>query len=301
VKQKLNRAWLALITGVILVGAGIAVWYGLVRSTSTPRNISFNGERAFQNLAFQMSLGPRIVGTEGHARVVSWIEQQMTAADWQVGAPELQWMGHPVQNIIARRGTGKPWIVIGAHYDTRMWADQEKNEAKQKDPVPGANDGASGVAVLLELGRVLPKDLPKTVWLVFFDAEDNGDIPGYDWIMGSRAFVASLTEKPDAAVIVDMIGDKDLNIFMERNSNADLNRQVWDQANSLGFADNFIPQYRWSMEDDHTPFLQAGVPAVDIIDFNYPAWHTTKDTIDQVSARSLQIVGETLRSWLTSF
>jgi Zn-dependent M28 family amino/carboxypeptidase len=226
------------------------------------------------------------------------MEKRLSDEGWQVEIQDTQWGGHRVQNVIAKRGTSSPWVVLGAHYDTRMWADQDPNITKRMDPVPGANDGASGVAILLELGRILPKDLHKTVWLVFFDAEDNGDIPGYNWILGSQAFVAGLSAKPDAAVVIDMVGDKNLNIFMERNSNPDLTKQIWSQAATLGYESFLIPQYKWSMEDDHTPFLQAGIPAVDIIDFDYTFWHTTMDTPDQVSAKSLQVVGETLRMWL---
>ncbi len=164
--------------------------------------------------------------------------------------------------------------------------------------MPGANDGASGVAVLLELARTLPDDLPVQLWLVFFDAEDNGDIQGWDWIMGSSAFVASLEAKPDAAIIIDMIGDANLNLPIEQNSTPELVQQIWQTAKDLGYESVFLNQPGYSMLDDHTPFLQAGIPAVDIIDFDYPYWHTTQDTPDKVSAQSLEIIGNTLTQWL---
>jgi Zn-dependent M28 family amino/carboxypeptidase len=134
--------------------------------------------------------------------------------------------------------------------------------------------------------------------LVFFDAEDNGRIEGWDWILGSRAFVDQLAGQPDAVVIVDMIGDADLNIKMETSSTLSLVVEIWEQANALGYSDHFIPRPGYRILDDHTPFLQAGIPAVDIIDFDYPYWHTTEDTIDKISAQSLQVVGETLLAWL---
>ena len=115
-------------------------------------------------------------------------------------------------------------MIIGAHYDSRLLADPDPDPSLRNQPVPGANDGASGVAVLLELARILPKNLDKTIWLVFFDAEDNGNIPGYDWIMGSRVFVQTLIDKPDEAIIIDMIGDADLNIYQEKNSDQKFNR-----------------------------------------------------------------------------
>jgi len=136
--------------------------------------------------------------------------------------------------------------------------------------------------------------------LVFFDAEDNGKIPGWDWILGSQAFVNELQGQPDAVIIVDMIGDADLNVMMERNSDTTLMAELWGQAAALGFSDHFIAVPGYAMLDDHTPFLEAGIPAVDIIDFDYPYWHTTDDTLDKVSAESLQIVGETILAWLES-
>ena len=207
-------------------------------------------------------------------------------------------LGHPIQNVIAYRGGDTPpKIIIGAHYDTRMVADQDPDPAKQLDPVPGANDGASGVAVLLGLARALPKDsIP--VWLVFFDTEDDGDIPGWDWLLGSKAFVDGLGFHPEAAIIVDMIGDADQNIYIERNSNPALVKEIWGVAADLGYKDSFISTPKYSMIDDHTPFLEAGIPAVDIIDFDYPYWHTTQDTADKVSAESLGTVGNTLLEWI---
>jgi Zn-dependent M28 family amino/carboxypeptidase len=166
--------------------------------------------------------------------------------------------------------------------------------------VPGANDGASGVAVLLELARVLPHDLEGQIWLVMFDAEDNGHLEGWDWILGSSAFAESLAEVPDGVVVVDMIGDADLQIYLEINSDKSLRTDIWEQAASLGHADVFINEEKFSMLDDHSPFLRLGIPAVDIIDFDYPYWHTLSDTPNKVSADSLQIVGETLLAWLLS-
>jgi Zn-dependent M28 family amino/carboxypeptidase len=163
--------------------------------------------------------------------------------------------------------------------------------------VPGANDGASGVAILLELARVLPED-SVPVWLVFFDAEDNGRIDTWDWILGSTEFVENNPVQPQAVVIVDMIGDADLNIYKEKNSNSELTNEIWNIAKSLEYDSVFFPEYKHSMIDDHTPFLRAGIPAVDIIDFDYPYWHTLQDTPDKVSGASLQAVGETLQVWV---
>ncbi len=208
--------------------------------------------------------------------------------------------GQPVHNVIAKRGTGAPWTILGAHFDSRFKADQDPDPAKRNDPVPAANDGASGVAVLMELARVLPKDMKGQVWLAFFDSEDQGDLnlPGWDWILGSRALADSLTSKPDAVVVIDMIGDANLDVYEEKNSDPGLTNQIWGAAAQLGYGKEIIPQVKFSMEDDHTSFLQKGIRAVDMIDFDYPYWHTTSDTADKTSPKSLKVIGDTLLNWL---
>ncbi len=263
----------------------------------------FDGQKALSLIEEQLTFGPRIPGTPGHAQTVAWMGEKLEAAGWTTEIQDATMMGHPIKNVVARRvgeEGDSPWIILGAHYDTRIYADRDPDDEKRNQPVPGANDGASGVAVLLELARVLPENYPGTIWLVFFDAEDNGHIQGWDWILGSRAFVDQLEGQPDAVVIVDMIGDADLNIKMEPSSDARLTAEIWSQAAELGYEEYFQPVPGPRILDDHTPFLRAGIPAVDIIDFDYPYWHTTADTIDKVSAESLQVVGDTLVAWLVS-
>jgi len=266
--------------------------------TPTPTPGPFDGANAMRHVETQIEMGPRVVGSGAHDRVVDWIRGEAETQGWQVEIQETTWQNQPVRNIIAKRGSGSPWVIIGAHFDSRMVADQDPDPQKQTQPVPGANDGASGVAVLLELARVLPQDLDKQVWLVFFDSEDNGRLPGWDWILGSRAFVDALEGTPDSVVIVDMIGDADLNIYKERNSDPELTDEIWQIAAEAGYGEQFIPEPKHSMLDDHTPFLERGIRAIDIIDFDYPYWHTSEDTADKVSAHSLEAVGETLRLWL---
>lgn len=259
----------------------------------------FDGSRAYQDVIHQVEFGPRYPGSEGHEQIVAWIQEQLSTAGWDTSVQETTALGHPIRNIIARKGEGDPWIILGAHYDTRLYADQDPDLQARELPVPGANDGGSGVSVLLELARVLPSDLDKKIWLVFFDAEDNGNIPGWDWILGSQAFVENLEGQPDQVVVVDMVGDADLNLYLERNSDPSLAMQIWEIAAALGYADQFIQEPKYRMIDDHTPFLQAGITAVDIIDFDYPYWHTTEDTTDKLSSQSLDAVGETLLAWLS--
>jgi Zn-dependent M28 family amino/carboxypeptidase len=202
--------------------------------------------------------------------------------------------------VIGRANLGKgPIIILGAHYDTRRWADQDP--AHPRDPVPGANDGASGVAVLLELARVI--NLGKVhheIWLAFFDAEDNGDIEGWDWIVGSTYMASSLSVKPQAMILLDMIGDTDQKIYFDGNSDPALSQKVWGIAAQLGYGEHFIPQVKYTMIDDHIPFAERGIPSIDIIDFDYPYWHTVADTADKVSSDSLERVGRTLQVFLES-
>ncbi|OGO34669.1 MAG: hypothetical protein A2Z16_09555 [Chloroflexi bacterium RBG_16_54_18] len=272
--------------------------------------IEFDSLRAYQDIEYQVALGPRIPGTEAHQKIQEWMLQKLQLNGWETEVQNTTIEDQPVSNIIGKFGQGKPWIILGAHYDTRIYADLDPDLSKTLEPVPGANDGGSGVAVLLELARQLPAhfqgadgsnpDLQGTIWLVFFDAEDNGRIEGWDWILGSRAFVAELQSYPDAAVIVDMVGDKNLKIYQEENSDDRLTREIWDSAEGIGYEDYFLPYEKYAVLDDHVPFLEAGIPAADIIDFEYAYWHTTSDTPDNVSAESLEIVGKTLLAWLIS-
>jgi Zn-dependent M28 family amino/carboxypeptidase len=287
-----TSVFIILVLAVILV-AGFSL---LNRSSSSGE---FDGERAMQDVHYQVSLGPRIPGSKAHSQTVAYIQSVLEENFWNVEVQDTSLLGKPIQNVIAKRGSGKPWIILGAHYDSRLKADRDPDPAKQEQPVPGANDGASGVAVLLELARVLPQTADGEIWLVFFDAEDNGRIDNWDWIMGSVAFVQSLQGKPDGVIVVDMIGDADQNIYLEKTSDAALKNEIWDIAHSLGYKEQFIAEEKHSIIDDHTPFLRAGIPAVDIIDFDYEYWHTTADTPDKVSAASLQSVGDTLYAFLT--
>ena len=292
---KRSIALYLLIIGLLLLGA--ISWYVYSYRIQPPAPVSFDGQRAYADVQTQVAFGPRVPGSEGHAKIQEWMQAELESAEWQVEVQTSEALGHPIENLVARRTSDPPQIILGAHYDTRMFADNDPDPAQHTNVVPGANDGASGVAVLLELARSLP-DETVPVWLVFFDAEDNGRIEGWDWILGSREFVKNNPVQPSAVIIVDMIGDSDLNIYKERNSNPELTDEIWAVAKGLGYESKFIPEYRHSMLDDHTPFLEVGIPAVDIIDFDYPYWHTVQDTPDKVSAESLQAVGETVRVWI---
>lgn len=257
----------------------------------------FNGQQAYEYVVEQVKMGPRTPGSQAHASIIKWIDTGLSRSGWRVYFQEGILQGHSITNIIGKNSNKPPELILAAHYDSRIVSDQDKNVIIRADPVPGANDGASGVAVLMELAQHLQNN-KQSIWLVFLDAEDNGNTTGWDWLLGSRYFVSKLESKPYAVIILDMVGDKDLNIYIEINSNQELTEELWKEARNNGYASYFIDEAKYSIIDDHIPFIEAGISAVDIIDFDYPYWHTTEDTIDKVSASSLSIVGSTVLYWV---
>jgi Zn-dependent M28 family amino/carboxypeptidase len=256
----------------IVVSVGIATAYFINKSTDSPGETpKFDSNRALKDIEYQVSLGPRVPGSEGHTEVVKWIVGELENSGWEVEVQGLTWGGQPIQNITAKIGNGTPWVILGTHFDTRMVADRDPSPENRMLPVPGANDGASGVSVLLELARMA---------------------------MGSQAFVQELEDYPDAVVIVDMIGDRDLNLCREGFSDQEILNSIWREAKKLGYGEYFHYSKECYIRDDHIAFLNAGIPAVNLIDIDYHYWHTVEDTIDKVSAESLQIIGETLLEWL---
>ncbi|HEX8991377.1 MAG TPA: M28 family peptidase [Anaerolineales bacterium] len=287
--------YLGSISGLLLLALA---WYVLAYAMR-PQTAStkFDGERAYADVKTQVSFGPRIPGTPAHARTVAWISTQLEAAGWHVEIQQSTSMGHPIQNILAYRVDAVPQILLGAHYDSRIYASRDPDPAKQTQPVPGADDGASGVAVLLELARTLPSNTVP-VSLAFFDAEDNGQIPGWDWLLGSKAFVSGMRTRPDQMILLDMVGGPNLSIPMEGYSDPALRASLWEMAARLGYGSIFLPQVKYNIEDDHLPFLGAGIPAADIIDLDYAYWHTVSDTPEHVVPRSLQVVGDVVSTWI---
>ncbi len=267
----------------------------------------FSGEEALQHALYQCNLGPRPVNSDAHRQLQRYIIQRLAYLGWDVQQQAFIYKGTPGVNLIAAPAREPhpqaPIALVGAHYDTRWQADNDPNPSLRSQPVLGANDGASGVAVLLELARSVDLERsPYRVRLAFFDAEDNGRLNGWDFIVGSTYMAQNLSPeaRPALVIVVDMVGDSDQQLYMDRNSDPQLSRRLWQLAGELGYRQAFIPQVKWSMLDDHTPFAQLGIPAVDIIDFDYPYWHTTQDTCDKLSAESLERVGRTVEAFLES-
>ena len=283
--------------GVIAIVAGGYITYRYSR-INRPRFQAFDSARAYQHVVNLSAFGPRTPGSEAQEKAIEYFRSELQKYNWQVEVQIVEVNGQTLKNVIARRSDVPPQIILGAHYDSRLMADRDPDPEKQKQPVPGANDGASGAAVLLELGRVLPSNSVPT-WIVFFDGEDQGRIPGWEeWSLGARGFVTELSLKPRAVVIVDMVGDFNLDIYKEKQSNPRITNEIWDVAKSLGFGNYFRDEEKYTITDDHVPFLQANIPAVDIIDIEYRFWHTSYDTPSNVSAQSLGIVGSTLQVWI---
>ncbi|UCG24298.1 MAG: M28 family peptidase [Chloroflexota bacterium] len=259
----------------------------------------FDGQKAFTYLEQQMAFGPRWPGSQGHSEVGDYIVSTLNELGWMVEEQRFPYRDVEGRNIIGRANEGKgDVIILGAHYDTRAIADQTPGSDA---PVPGAVDGASGVAVLLELARTLELDvIEHEIWLAFFDLEDNGNngMPGFDWIVGSTYMAENLTVTPRAMVLVDMVGDADQQLYYEGMSHPELRAELWRIGMELGYGEQFIPEVGYTLIDDHIPFVEAGIPAVDIIDFNYDFWHTVEDTADKASPQSLTRVGRTLEVWL---
>jgi glutaminyl-peptide cyclotransferase len=285
-----------LFTGIILVIALFVVGFFVLKPQ--PGGQEFDGERAYQDVLNQVDFGPRTPGSDAHAQTIEYISDELRKAGWKVELQKTFMLDHELTNIVASKGSGERTLLAGAHYDSRFTADKDPDQVLASEPVPGANDGASGVAVLLEVARVLPKNPKSAVKLVFFDGEDQGRIPGWDWILGSRAYVNSLQQHPDAVVIIDMIGDSDLNVYREVNSDPLLTNELWTIASQLGYDEKIIDEEKYRILDDHIPFIEAGIPAVDLIDFDYPYWHTSQDTVDKVSPGSLKVIGDILLIWL---
>jgi len=288
-------------------GTTTATMSATMASTASGLPLLFDGKEAFKHAEAQVNFGIRPTGSDALFKTGDYFIAKLKEYGWTVTEQPftLDIDGRPIKgrNIIGSMGKG-PVVIIGAHYDTRLWADNDPDPAKRREPVMGANDAASGAAVLLELARVMGKHYTynREVRLLFLDAEDNGNIPGWkDFSLGTYYYVDHLDVKPEYVIILDMIGDADLNIYYETfsmQSAPDVMIGLWDVAEKLGYGSTFIKQPKYSMTDDHTPFIMKGIPAIDVIDFDYPYWHTVSDTLDKISAASLEKVGRVVQAYL---
>jgi len=289
---------------MILVAAACVAAVGCA-GCGTAAPPAFDGQMAFVVLREQCALGPRYPGSPGHAEIQRYLREKLAGYGATVSEQRFEVVlstGDTLRltNIIgAFRPDARTRILLGAHYDTRPRADREREPANRSKPILGANDGASGVAVLCEVARLLGASKPPVgVDIVFFDGEDYGEEGrSRDYLLGSRHCASRLAgARPSAVIVIDMVGERDARFQREGFSeaaSAPLNARVFGIAEKLGVP-NFAPGEGPSIIDDHLPFIQAGLPAIDIIDFEYPFWHTLDDTPDKCSSESLSAVGRVL-------
>jgi Zn-dependent M28 family amino/carboxypeptidase len=257
--------------------------------------LKFDAGRAWEHLRQLVAIGPRPSGSPAIEQTRKYIREQLTASG--LTAVEQAWDDqtpldkvHMVNLAVTIPGARKERIVIAGHYDTKLY---------RQFRFVGASDGGSSAAFLLELARVLKtRKNPMTIELLFLDGEEARmpDWAGTDNTYGSRHYVDVAKKDGSLAslkalLLIDMIGDRDLDIRRDTNSTPWLTNVIWETARRQNLDEYFLPEST-RIEDDHLPFLAAGVPSVDIIDLDYEAWHTAKDTLDAVSARSLQVVGD---------
>ncbi len=268
---------------------------------------AFDGEAALGYVRDQLAFGARVPGTEAHVRAGDWIAARMreradtvTEQRWTHTTADGKQLA--MRNIFARiRPEATERVLYLAHWDTRPISDLASDPRARSIPVPGANDGASGVALLIALADALKKTPPSVgVDLLFVDGEDYGQFgpPLVDVLIGSTYFANNLPSpdyRPIFGVLWDMIGDRDLRIMVEQNSMdraPEVVERVWSVAQELGHGDVFVRQSAGAITDDHIPLLDKGLRVIDVIDLEYPAHHTPDDLLDKVSARSLKIVGD---------
>lgn len=276
---------------------------------------SFQADSAWSYLLDQCAFGPRNPGSRGHRQVQRYIVRKLKEFGWKVTRQEFE-VDDPygsgklaLVNILARSPSrSKRRLLLAAHYDTRPWADREESDSLRSQPILGANDGASGVAVLLEMARIIASSSPSrlAVDLVFFDGEDYGkgdDLRHY--LLGSKHFAANLERgyHPRWGILLDMVAGKGVKIAQEAYSlrNApEITRVLFTRAETLGL-DLFTSSPGTPVYDDHIPLLTAGIKTVDLIGFGYPQWHTLADTPENCSRDNLEQVGRLLADFVYDF
>jgi Zn-dependent M28 family amino/carboxypeptidase len=274
----------------------------------------FDGDAALQYAAAQVKFGPRVPGTVAAKQAGDWIVSEMEKRADTVIVQAFNYKTAngtilPLRNILARYKPNEAQRVLYVtHWDTRPVADEDLEMYARQKSFDGANDGASGVGLFVALGDVLKQTPPSYgVDLLFVDGEDWGTFgpPDVDVLIGSTYFsqhLPSADYKPVFGVLWDMIGDSDLQIYQEVNSldaAPEVVKRVWDAADKLGYSKYFIPDIGYTVTDDHIPLIGAGLRVIDVIDLDFPYHHTHLDTMDKISAKSLQTVGDVATALVT--
>lgn len=290
----------------LLLLSGCRSQTGQVTPPPPVAHSSFDGAQAFSMLEAQCAFGVRPPGSAAHEKCKAYILQQLTPFADKVSTQTFNYHDsdrkvtlHLTNIIGVINPSAKKKICLYTHWDTRPTADQDLDHKNQ--PILGADDGASGTATLLELARVFHAKRPDVgVVLLFVDGEDWG--PGENRMYLGSIFFAQNPGlyKPSYAILLDMIGQKNLVVKREIYSqqvHPELNDKVWSAAQALGYSQVFPPDpnaLQGPIGDDHQPFNVAGIPAIDLIDFDYPYWHTLQDTPDKCSPESLKAIGDVM-------
>ena len=283
---------------------------------------TFSADSAYRYIAEQVAFGPRVPGSDGHKACRDYIVSSLRSFDadtvivQEASVTAYDGTRLPIANIFAGYNTGQSKrVLLVAHWDTRPWADREDNDSTRNIPILGANDGASGVGVLLEIARNIALKKPSVgVDLLFVDAEDYGRSDGFDrhddtWCLGSQYWAANMVpyspeNLPVYGILLDMVGGRNARFhyedFCARNASSPT-MKVWSEAEAMGYGDRFIRKVGGATIDDHIVLTRAGIPTTDIIELNNeqtytfpPTWHTHDDNMDNIDRSSLKAVGETV-------
>jgi hypothetical protein len=274
----------------------------------------FCADSAYQYVKRQVEFGPRVPATDAHARCGAWLQGELLrhGADTVVlQQAQMEPVGN-ITNIMGRFNLRAPRrILLLAHWDTRPWADNDPDEANHTRPIDGANDGGSGVGVLLEVARLIGAQAPAVgVDILFVDGEDSGS-EGDDasWALGAQHYASNLLDpKPQCAILLDMVGGRDAQFTREYFSQRyapELVDAIWSAASKAGEGSRFRNRMGGAINDDHLPLIQAGVPAVDIIECSNqqtgsfpPTWHTLSDNLENIDTATLGVVGRVITYYI---
>lgn len=307
------------VTLLLSCGAGkgkVADTIASSEETSESISTSFCADSAYSYVAQQVNFGPRVPGTEAHRKCGDWLVAKLkgfggNVAEQTATLTTFDGTRIPMRNIIASYNPdSEDRILLLAHWDSRPWADNDSDSANHKTPVDGANDGASGVGVLLEIARVVGSEVAgKGLDILFCDAEDWGtENNDESWAMGARYYAANPLSKntPSAAILLDMVGAPDATFqreYFSQNAAPALADQIWTIAKSLGYGDMFLNKLGSAVNDDHVELIKAGIPAIDIIDYRdgtgfFDGWHTTHDNMDAISRETLGKIGNVIETYI---
>jgi hypothetical protein len=283
----------------LLLSLGYLAWlgWGMLPSAPQEEGRGFDGARALALAGDQCEIGPRPAGSSRAWRTADMILSELDRQGWKTAVEEYAVGNLQLRNVAGLAGDEGPLVVIATHYDTPSVSDRDGDPGRQDEPSPGANDGASGVAVLLELARALDVTrLHHRVWLVFLDGEADAGLPAWEELSGARRFVRN--RHPAAVIYLDMVGGADALFPQSPDAEDLLQSQLWKLAARMGYDDRYLPETGPVVQDAHTVFLASGIPTAEIIQPDYPYARTVADVCNKLDAESLKSVGALLESYL---